>query len=261
MITVDTHIHLNDEAYQEDWHDLVKEAKAAGIGAFIVPGTDVPTSQRAVNLSLEETSIIPAVGLHPHEADQLSEKALEDIRKLFPQAVAIGEIGLDYHYSFASHEQQLLCLKSNLALAREADLPVILHIREADTDMLSLLAQEAPLPRGGVVHCCSSNWETAQKYLQLGFYIGITGMVTFPKLKSIAEIAAKCPQDRLLIETDGPYLAPIPHRGQRLRPVWIKDTLAYIAGLRGQTCEVVAEFTTKNACNLFGNRLSKVVDY
>ncbi len=252
MNIADTHIHLNSEEYQTNRSQLIAEAKQLGVSAFIVPGTDLPTSQSAVDLSKQENSILPAVGIHPHEADS--------IEKLFPYAVAIGEIGLDYHYNFSSPEQQLKCLEENFKLAQKADLPVILHIREADTDMLQFLQRFGVPHKGGVVHCCSSNWETAQKYLALGFYIGITGMVTFPKLKDVAEIAAKCPADRLLVETDGPYLAPVPKRGRLCEPAWLKEyTLPYIAKLRGKSVEDTAQQTAANACRLFGERLTKLL--
>ena len=260
MYIADTHIHLNSEEYQTNRSQLIAEAKQQGMNAFIVPGTDLPTSQSAVALSQQESSILPAVGIHPHEADSLSAEALQGIEELFPYAIAIGEIGLDYHYNFSAPEQQLKCLEENFKLAQKADLPVILHIREADTDMLQFLQRFGVPHKGGVVHCCSSNWETAQKYLALGFYIGITGMVTFPKLKDVAEIAAKCPADRLLVETDGPYLAPVPKRGRICEPAWLKEyTLPYIAQLRGQSVEETAQQTAANACRLFGERLTKLL--
>lgn len=260
MNIADTHINLNSEEYQTNWPQLIAAAKDEGLSAFIVPGTDWPTSQSAVAMARQESSILPAVGIHPHEADSLSLDALQGIEELFPEAIAIGEIGLDYHYNFSSPQQQLKCLEENFKLAQKADLPVILHIREADDDMLQFLQRLGVPRKGGVVHCCSSNWETAQKYLALGLYIGITGMVTFPKLKDVAEIAAKCPADRLLIETDGPYLAPIPKRGRICQPLWLKEyTLPYIAQLRQQTTQEVAQQTAANACRLFGERLARLL--
>lgn len=260
MNIADTHIHLNSEEYQATWPQLIAAAKQVGLTAFIVPGTDLTTSRSAVAMAKQESSILPAVGIHPHEADSLSAEALQGIETLFPQAVAIGEIGLDYHYNFSKPEQQLKCLEENFKLAEKADLPVILHIREADTDMLQFLQRFGVPHKGGVVHCCSSDWNTAQKYLDLGFYIGITGMVTFPKLKDVAEIAAQCPADKLLIETDGPYLAPVPKRGRICEPVWLKEyTLPHIAKLRGQSIAEVAQQTTANACRLFGKRLTELL--
>lgn len=260
MNIADTHIHLNSEEYQDNWTQLVSAAKNFGITAFIVPGTDLPTSQSAVAMSKQEESILPAVGIHPHEADSLSEEALLGVEELCPQAVAIGEIGLDYHYNFSTPAQQLKCLEENFKLARKANLPVILHIREADEDMLNFLQRFGVPTKGGVVHCCSSNWETAQKYLELGFYIGITGMVTFPKLKDVAEIATKCPAHRLLVETDGPYLAPVPKRGRVCEPIWLKEyTLPHIAKLREQSVEELAQQTSANACRLFGERLTTLL--
>ncbi|MGM9991600.1 MAG: TatD family hydrolase [Candidatus Bruticola sp.] len=260
MHIVDTHIHLNSEEYKDNWQQLIAEGKSSGLKAFIVPGTDLPSSESAVMMSQQETAILPAVGIHPHEADKLNQYNLEQIERLLPQAVAVGEIGLDYHYSFSSPQQQQKCLQANFALAEKAKLPVILHIREADQDMLNFIYKFGKPTAGGVVHCCSSDWQTAQDYLNLGFYIGITGMVTFPKLKNVAEIAAKCPADRLLIETDGPYLAPIPQRGRVCHPAWIKYTLDYIANLRGITPEALAEQTSANACNLFGKRLLNLLN-
>ncbi|MGM9999003.1 MAG: TatD family hydrolase [Candidatus Bruticola sp.] len=259
MHIVDTHIHLNSEEYKDNWQQLVTEAKDSGLRAFIVPGTDRLSSESAVIMSQQESSVLPAVGIHPHEADSLSEENLRHIEDLLSQAVAVGEIGLDYHYSFSSPHQQKKCLQANFNLAKKSNLPVILHIREADQDMLNFIDEFGVPEAGGVVHCCSSDWATAQKYLNLGFYIGITGMVTFPKLKDVAEIAAKCPSDKLLIETDGPYLAPVPKRGRICNPAWIKYTLDYIANLRGQTSETLAEQTSANACRLFGRRLQNLL--
>ncbi|MBQ7503345.1 TatD family hydrolase [bacterium] len=257
--TADTHIHLNSEDYASDWQSLVQEAVKAGINAFIVPGTDPESSKQALAMSAECNHILPAGGIHPHDCQTASAQNFDLIRSMLPKLIAVGEIGLDYHYDFNPRQDQRRCLADNIELAKEGDLPVIIHTRESDEDLLDIL-KGAGLPRrGGVVHCCSSPWEYVKKYLDMGLYIGITGMATFPKAVEMRENAEKCPFDRLLIETDGPYLAPVPHRGKRCQPIWLLDTAAKIAELRSQSPEELKQQAARNACSLFGGRLTELL--
>lgn len=257
--TADTHIHLCSEEYASDWRSLAEEAVHAGISAFIVPGTDPESSRRALEMSREYKHILAAGGIHPHDCQTASPQSFELIRSMLPMLIAVGEIGLDYHYDFNPRSSQRACLADNIELAKEADLPVIIHTRESDDDLLDVLKSTGLPRRGGVVHCCSSPWAYAKKFLDMGLYIGITGMVTFPKAAEMRENAEKCPHDRLLIETDGPYLAPVPHRGRLCRPLWLLDTAAEIAELRGLSPEELKRQAALNACSLFGERLAELL--
>ncbi|MBQ7528988.1 TatD family hydrolase [bacterium] len=248
---IDTHIHLNVEEYAQNYSELIAEAQTQGIVKFIVPGTDLISSQSAVRMSQENEAIVAAGGIHPHEALKASEDDLEKIKVLAKDLVAIGEVGLDYYYDFSPKDIQKQCFSDNIDLACQLDLPLIIHCREADGDLLDILQNSSLPSKVGVIHCCSSAWEYVSKYLDLGFYIGITGMVTFKKALFTQEAALKTPLERLLVETDGPYLAPVPHRGSILRPVWIRDTISYIAKLRGLNEEEFIEATYANACKLF----------
>lgn len=259
MNLVDTHVHLNAPEYASDWRQLADAAEAEGVGAFIIPSEDAESSLAAAVICRKDRRMLFAAGLHPHEAGKLSDSEMAAIEALLPEAAAVGEIGLDYHYDFSPRSRQLECFKANLELACRHDLPVIIHVREADSDMLELLSTLELPPKRGVIHCCTSGWESAQKYLELGFYIGITGMVTFKKMTDVHETAAKCPKDRLLLETDGPYLAPVPHRGARCEPAWINLTADRIAELRGLKREELIDSCSANACRLFGSRLQDIL--
>lgn len=257
---IDSHVHLNDSEYAQSLPDILQEMRAVGVKAAVVPGTDVPTSQSAVALALRYPCLLPAVGIHPHEADSCCAASMKEIAILARQAIAIGEIGLDYHYNFASRESQLTCFEANLDLAIQMNLPVIIHSREADHDILSIL-HRCGLPRAkGVVHCCSSNWATASEYLDMGLYIGITGMVTYKKMTEVHEIATRCMSGRLLVETDGPYLAPVPNRGKVCHPAWVTDTCRAISVLRQETFEETCRHTTDAAITLFGDKLEEAAN-
>lgn len=257
--TADTHVHLNSEEYQEDWQQLVTECSENGINALIVPGTDAASSQRAAEMSRICANILPAGGIHPHDCETMSAETLNIIKDLLPSLIAVGEIGLDYHYDFNPRSLQIECFEENIELARKGGLPIIIHARESDEDIIGVLKNSGIPEKGGVVHCCSSPWEYVKKYLDMGLYIGITGMVTFPKGTEMQEAAVKCPLDRLLTETDGPYLAPVPHRGKRCRSVWMLDTIKKIALLRRTEFTNVYQQTAENACSLFGERLEKLL--
>lgn len=256
---IDTHVHLSDEQYGADLDNVLAQAQACGIVAMIVPASDIATSQLGLDLAVKYANLLPAVGIHAHEADSYSLEAIEQIGQMAAQAVAIGEIGLDYHYNFSAPEQQQLNLRAHLDLAKQCHLPVIIHSRNSDCDMLAILRQSGPLP-GGVIHCCTADWEDAKQYLDMGFYLGVTGMVTYPKLVNVHAVARQCPLDRLLTETDGPYLAPVPHRGHRCEPAYTAITAAAIAELRGLDLEDLGQRTTRNAQDLFGPRLQAVVE-
>ena len=249
---IDTHVHLNVPDYDSDRELLIEQALEAGVSRMIVPASDLATSQSAVTLAQSWPCLRAAIGVHPHEADSFCPAVLASLRELAPQAVAIGEIGLDYHYNFHPHALQQEILTEQLLLAQELNLPVIIHVREADDDLLRILSQTSLPARGGVIHCCNSSWVYASRYLDLGLYLGFTGLVTYPKLVHVHEAAMKCPLDRLLTETDGPYLAPIPHRGKRCQPAWVSNVAQRIAELRGMELTTLTQAVFANAERLFG---------
>ncbi|MEW6283895.1 MAG: TatD family hydrolase [Candidatus Eremiobacterota bacterium] len=251
---IDTHIHLDAEAYRSDWAAVLERALDVGVAAVIAPSTGEESARTLRDMARQDARILPAVGIHPHDAGSYAGSSLSWLRDLAPAAVAIGEIGLDYHYDFAPRDTQLECLRAQLRLAAELGLPVILHCREAE-ECLHRELTALDLPAGGVVHCFTGGWEWAPRFLDLGFHLGVTGMVTFPRLREVHEVAARAPLDRLLLETDGPYLAPIPYRGRRNEPGYIPLIARRVADLRGEAPEAVGRCTTENARRLFGCRV------
>ena len=254
---VDTHVHLDSEAYGPDLEAVLDRASQAGVVAMVAPATDERSSEAVLQLAQAWPAILPAVGIHPHQADSFDENSWPRIRELARGAVALGETGLDYHYDFSPRDRQLRNLRAHLKLAADTGLPLILHCREAEEDLLRELARVCPLPGGGVVHCFTAGWDHAVRFLELGLHLGVTGMVTFPKLVEVHEVARQCPLRRLLLETDGPYLAPIPHRGRRNEPAWVARVVEEVARLRGLEPEVVAEESTATAVRLFGAPLAR----
>lgn len=252
---VDSHVHLAEDDYREDLVQVVREAEEAGVGCMVVPATDPQSWSRVLELGQQFASLFPALGVQPHDAKTYVPDLLEELRHLAPSAVAIGEIGLDFHYDLSPRPSQITCFRAHLQLARDLSLPVILHCRDAEEEFLRAL-REVGVPQGGVVHCCTCAWEYAKQFLDLGLHLGVTGMVTFPKLVNVHAIARQCPLERLLIETDGPYLAPVPHRGERNRPAFVAYVAQTIAKLRDMESSEVAQITSANALRLFGIRLA-----
>lgn len=255
---VDSHAHLNHPQFAEDWREVLKRAKEAKIGAVVNIGYDVASSELAVKqcseLSGDEfPKLFATVAVHPHEAKVWNSQVAEKIRQLamHRSVVAIGEIGLDFHYDFSPRQDQSRAFKEQLELAWELGLPVVLHIREAHTEATEVIRNFGK-PICGVAHCFTGTWEDAKKWLDMGFYIGITGIVTFPrKAEDVKEVAKGVPLDRLLLETDSPYLAPVPHRGKRNEPAYLILIAKAIAELKGISLVELADATTQNAVKLF----------
>lgn len=252
MTWFDTHCHVADADFDPDRRDVLARAWAAGLTGIVAVGSDGAGSRRAVALSKEDGRVRAAAGVHPHRA-ATSEGDLEEIARILREgdAVAVGEIGLDYHYDFAPRAAQLRVLELQLDLARRHRLPVILHVREAEDDMLALL-REALLPAGGVWHCFTASAGVADAAMASGLHLGIGGIVTFPNAGTVAEVARAAPLDRLVLETDSPYLAPVPFRGRRNEPSHVAVIGRRLAELRRAPEEVVAQATTANAERLFG---------
>jgi len=250
---VDSHAHVQMRQFDADREQVIAAAFAAGVAQMVTPGVDVPTSSLAIALAAQYPQrVFAAVGTHPHDATTLTDAALAEQRDLArsPQVVAIGEIGLDYYRNLSPREVQRDALTRQFALARERDLPIILHNRESHADMIELLRSEGQGLRG-VFHCFIGDQAMARDALDLGFYLSFAGPVTYPKNAELAAVAAWAPLDRMLVETDCPYLTPTPFRGQRNEPRHVQQTARRIADLRGLAFADLAEATSRNAATLF----------
>ncbi len=248
----DSHAHYLDSAFDEDRDTLLTRLFSTDVCGIIEAATTATSSEQAVKLANRFDKLYATVGIHPEEAANASLSDLETLRRLATdkKVVAIGEIGLDYHYEeYCPREVQKTWFRRQLELAKELDLPVVVHDREAHEDTVALLKEYRPR---GVVHCFSGSVETAKEVLKLGMYIGIGGVVTFKNARKLVEVAAMVPEDRLLLETDAPYLAPVPHRGHRCDSSMIRFTAEAIANIRGVTAEEVLRFGVRNACELYG---------
>lgn len=252
----DTHCHLNDEAFAEDIEEVIAHAREHGVTSMNVVGCDWETSMQAVEIAEKYEGIYAIVGVHPNDADTYCdelEAALGEWAK-HEKVVAIGEIGLDYHYDDnPSKDVQEIVFRRQIRLAREAGLPIAIHSRDAMEDTCRILREERREgDYRGIFHCFSGSYEQALICLKMGFYISVGGPLTFPNSKKLPNIVSKIPIDRLLIETDSPYLAPQPRRGKRNEPAFVRFVAEHIAELRGMTVEEVAEITTTNALRLLG---------
>ena len=252
---VDSHCHLDFDDFREDLALVLDRARGAGIVAMVCVGSgaDLATAERAVALAAREPDVFAAIGIHPHDAAKITPDfwpALEELAKK-DRVVGIGETGLDYFYDHSPRQAQREAFERFLALAASVARPVICHVRDAHDDALSVL-RRGPLPDpGGVIHCFTGTVEHARHYLDLGLFLSFSGLLTFKKADEIRQAAAFAPPDRILLETDAPYLAPIPHRGQRNEPAFVAQTLEALARVRGTSIERAAEMTTRNAFSLF----------
>ena len=249
---VDSHAHIDDERFDADRDEVVARALAAGVSLILNVGADMGSSARSVALAEKYSVIYAAVGMHPHDAKDMRETDYTQLEQWtkHPRVVAIGEIGLDYHYDLSPRPVQKEVFLRQLDLARKTGKPFIIHEREAHADTLEIIRSAA---RGlkGVFHCFSGSVETAREYLKMGFYISVAGPVTFSKSGKTKEVAKYVPLDRLLVETDSPYLTPQPHRGHRNEPAYVRLVAEEIASLRNLPLEEVAAATTANVRRLF----------
>ena len=216
---IDTHTHLDDARYDEDREAMIARAREAGVEAFVTIGCDLATSQAAVALAEQHPFVYASIGVHPHEVKHILDSWYDDFRRLAQnkKVVAYGEIGLDYHYNHSSPKEQRERFREQIQLARELKLPVIIHTREAQDDTIAILKEERASEIGGVFHCFSGDAWLAKDALDLGFYLSFSGILTFQNATMLRDIAKTAPLDRLLIETDCPYLTPVPHRGKAQR--------------------------------------------
>ncbi|EKN70301.1 hydrolase, TatD family protein [Neobacillus bataviensis LMG 21833] len=249
----DTHVHLNAEQYNEDLEEVILRAQNEGVTNMVVVGFDRPTIQRAMELTERYEFIYACVGWHPVDAIDMTDEDLVWIEELasHPKVVAIGEMGLDYHWDKSPKEIQKEVFRKQIRLAKKVKLPIVIHNREATADIVEILAEERAEEVGGIMHCFSGSPEVARKCVEMNFYISLGGPVTFKNARKPKEVAAEIPLDKLLIETDCPYLAPHPYRGKRNEPGYVKLVAEEIAEIKGLTFAEVAEATTRNAKKCF----------
>ncbi len=255
---VDSHAHLDGPEFDADRDDVVQRARDAGLSAILNVGTGDPHSgalERAVELAEKHAEIFASVGTHPHDArlfDGAAEQRIANLVRQSPRVIAWGEIGLDFHYDNSPRDVQMNVFRRQLQLARDARLPVIIHTREAETETIGILKSEwdgAGIP--GIIHCFSGSLALAQQALELGFLISFSGIVTFKKADDLRSIAAQVPLDKLLIETDCPFLAPVPFRGKRNEPAYVVEVARCLAEIRGIDRQEIARVTKSNFNSIF----------
>ncbi|HTK72717.1 MAG TPA: TatD family hydrolase [Croceibacterium sp.] len=251
---IDSHCHLEYEGLAEDQDGVLERARAAGIGGFVNISTRQSEWARVVGTAEREPDVWATIGIHPHEADRhadLGEAALLEAAG-HPRVVGIGETGLDYYYDRSDRQVQQALFRTHIGVARKTGLPLVIHTRDAEEDTIAILEEE--MGKGAfpaLIHCFTASAGFGRKVLELGLTISLSGIVTFKNAKELQEFAPVIPADRLLVETDSPFLAPVPHRGRTCEPAYVADTARFVAGLRGETLEELAENTTRNFRGLF----------
>ena len=250
----ETHAHYDDEKFDEDRAELLSSMQENGIGRIINVSANLESLENTRKLMEAYPFIYGAFGLHPDEVGDLNEDVMERMRGLcrLEKAVAVGEIGLDYYWDKENHEKQQYWFRRQIALAREEKLPMIIHSREAAADTLRVMKEEKSEEIGGVIHCFSYSAEMAEEYLKMGFYLGIGGVVTFKNAKKLKETVLESPMEYLLLETDCPYLAPVPNRGKRNDSGMLKYVVQELAALKGITPEEAIRITEENARRFYG---------
>jgi TatD DNase family protein len=260
VILIDTHAHLDFAKFDADRDDVIDRAKRAGVAAIVNVGTDLASSRRAVELAAQHDMIYAAVGMHPHDAKKLDGTTLAELRDLAhqPNVVAVGEIGLDYFRDLSPRDTQRRAFQAQLAWAAKLSKPVIIHDRDAHDQVIDILAdwantlgQSSLAGRLGVLHTFSGDQAMAERAIDLGFYISISGPVTYTNSRQLPDIVQALPLDRILVETDCPFLAPHPYRGKRNEPAYVRLVAERIADLKGISLDDLAATTTTNAKHLF----------
>ncbi len=254
MMLVDSHCHLNYEGLVERQGDVLANARAAGVGTFLNISTRQSEWQAVVGTAERESDVYATVGIHPHEADKHADLGADVLREAtkHPRVIGIGETGLDYYYDHSDRAVQRDLFRMHIGIARETGLPLVIHTRDAEADTLEILEDETG--KGvfpALIHCFTASRSFGQRVLDLGLTISISGIVTFKNAREIQEFVSEIPEDRLLVETDSPFLAPVPHRGKTCEPAFVRDTASFVAQLRGVTPEKLADQTSTNFFALF----------
>ncbi len=251
---IDSHCHLNYAGLAERQGEVLAAARASGVDGFLNISTRQSEWQAIIATAERESDVWATVGIHPHEADghaDLGQAALVQAAA-HPRVIGIGETGLDYYYDKSDRAVQQALFRTHIAVARETGLPIVIHTRDADEDTAAILADE--MGKGvfpALIHCFTASPEFGRRVLELGLTISISGIVTFKNARELQAFVAEIPADRLLVETDSPFLAPVPHRGKTCEPAFVRDTAAFVANLRGETLEALADQTTRNFFSLF----------
>ncbi len=253
-MVIDSHCHLNYQGLVEDPPAVLARARAAGVDLMLSFSTRASEWDAVIGTAERESDVMASVGIHPHEADLHPDVHAEKLveKAQHPRVVGIGETGLDYYYDHSDRERQRQSFRGHIAAAREAQLPLIVHTRDAEDDTYAIL--EAEMGKGAfpaLIHCFTGTAGFADKVLELGLFVSISGIVTFKNARDLQETARAIPQDRLLIETDSPFLAPVPHRGKSCEPAYVADTARFLAELRGEPVEALGETTSANFRRLF----------
>ena len=251
---VDSHCHLNYKGLVEDQQGVLARARAAGVSQMLNISTRASEWDKVIATAERESDVMASVGIHPHEADGHADVDSETLveKAKHPKVIGIGESGLDYYYDHSDRARQRAGFRIHIAAARETQLPLIVHTRDAEEDTYDILAEEMGKGRyPALIHCFTAGQEFADKVLALGLYVSISGIVTFGNARALQEVAKTIPLDRLLIETDSPFLAPVPHRGRPCEPAYVADTARYLAELRSEPLEQLAAATSANFRNLF----------
>ncbi|WFL77077.1 TatD family hydrolase [Altererythrobacter arenosus] len=252
---IDSHCHLEYEGLVEDRQGVLERARAAGVGGFLNISTREREWDQVVGTAEREGDIWASVGIHPHEADAHEDLGRDVLLAAteYPRVIAIGETGLDYYYDNSARETQRELFRMHIGVARETGLPLIIHTRDAEEDTLAILEDEkgkGDFP--ALIHCFTASAEFGRKVLEMGLTISLSGIVTFKNAKELQEVGKSVPAERLLVETDSPFLAPVPHRGRKCEPAFVADTARFLADLRDEEFEQLAENTTQNFFRLFG---------
>src|ERR1041385_1642239 len=255
---IDSHCHIDGPEFDADREDVIARAVGAGVTTMLNVGTGNPHSgalERAIELSEKHTSVYCAIGVHPHDAklfDDRAEQRLVGLAKGSSRVIAWGEIGLDFHYDHSPRETQREVFRRQLRIARSLSLPVIIHSREANEDTIQILREELrSYDRAGILHCFGGTLDMAQEAIELGFYVSFAGTLTFKKAEDLRDIASQLPLERLLVETDCPYLTPVPFRGKRNEPARVVETAKCLAGIHGRSLDEIGRITTENFARLF----------
>ena len=253
-ILFDTHAHLGLESFfEKDLKSVIRRADAAGVKYIATVGIDLPESRKAVSIASRHAGIYAIVGVHPHEARGVTDETLEEMARLarHEKVVAYGEIGLDFYRNHSPRHTQMAVFRKQVRLARELKLPIVIHDRDAHAETVKILKEEKADEVGGIIHCFSGDVRMAWDCIAMGFFISIPGTVTFKKARQVHDVVREVPLDYLLVETDCPYLTPVPHRGKRNEPAYVRFTAVAVAALKQSPFEEVAAATTANARRVF----------
>ena len=252
---IDSHAHIQGKEYAGEAADVIARARAAGVEKIIAVGGagDMSSNTEAVALADSFPNIYATVGMHPHDAKDVGADELRALRELtsHPKVIAVGETGLDYYYNHSPHEVQRRVFAQFIGMARETGLPIVVHERDAAQEAAELLRSEGGRELHGVIHCFTGNYEAACDYLDLGFYLSFTGIITFKNAEPLRDVVCKVPLERMLVETDSPFLTPMPHRGKRNEPAFVRLVAETVAKVKGISLEEVAERTSQNVQDLF----------